>query len=496
MSSAIVVGAGGGGLAAALELASSGFEVTLLEGHIYPGGCAGTFSHQNYLFDVGATLAGGFREGGPMNLIGKRYGIEWEGLEENVGMEIHLPGQHPIRRWTNPEAWKEERLKHFGPDGEPFWKWQEQTADLLWKLVLEHPPWPPQNFQDFSNLLQIIGRQIGFIFKNHGARQVQQILTDSVISLRSRMKNVPELMRKFLDAQLLIAAQTTSRHVNSLYSAAALDLTRQGVVQVRGGMGGIAQKMAEALEQVNARILYRREVTELVWGKGRVRGVLTRRGERFDSEITVLNLTNANVSRLLVNMPYARSIKDSPPKDGLGAFMIYAGVEDSALVEFDTRHHQIVQKEPLGNGNSVFLSISPSWDPTRAPKNHRALTLSTHVPLRKWWRLYKEDSTEYEKQKQLMTDRTLDTASSVIPNLRDAARVILPGTPSSFEHFTKRQMGWVGGFPQTHLFRNQGPSIAPSLWMVGDSIFPGQSFPAVSLGGVRVGMQIKQKLGI
>ena len=89
MSSAIVVGAGGGGLAAALELASSGFEVTLLEGHIYPGGCAGTFSHQNYLFDVGATLAGGFREGGPMNLIGKRYGIEWEGLEENVGMEMN-----------------------------------------------------------------------------------------------------------------------------------------------------------------------------------------------------------------------------------------------------------------------------------------------------------------------------------------------------------------------------------------------------------------------
>ena len=45
----------------------------------------------------------------------------------------------------------------------------EQTADLMWKLVLEHPPWPPQNFQDFSNLLQIIGRQIGFVFKNHGA---------------------------------------------------------------------------------------------------------------------------------------------------------------------------------------------------------------------------------------------------------------------------------------------------------------------------------------
>ena len=93
-----------------------------------------------------------------------------------------------------------------------------------------------------------------------------------------------------------------------------------------------------------------------------------------------------------------------------------------------------------------------------------------------------------------MTDRTLDTASSVIPHLRDAPRVILLGTPSSFEHFTKRQMGWVGGFPQTHLFRNQGLSIAPSLWMVGDSIFPGQSFAGVSLGGSEWGCKSNKSL--
>ena len=34
MTRAIVVGAGGGGLAAALELANSGFDVTVLESHI------------------------------------------------------------------------------------------------------------------------------------------------------------------------------------------------------------------------------------------------------------------------------------------------------------------------------------------------------------------------------------------------------------------------------------------------------------------------------
>ena len=36
----------------------TGFPVTVLEAHIYAGGCAGTFYHQGFRFDAGATLAG------------------------------------------------------------------------------------------------------------------------------------------------------------------------------------------------------------------------------------------------------------------------------------------------------------------------------------------------------------------------------------------------------------------------------------------------------
>ena len=70
----------------------------------------------------------------------------------------------------------------------------------------------------------------------------------------------------------------------------------------------------------------------------------------------------------------------------------------------------------------------------------------------------------------------------------------MTGTPITFQRFTKRSHGWVGGYPQTNLFRARSPYLAPGLWMVGDSIFPGQSLAAVSMGGMRVGREISNEM--
>jgi phytoene dehydrogenase-like protein len=90
----------------------------------------------------------------------------------------------------------------------------------------------------------------------------------------------------------------------------------------------------------------------------------------------------------------------------------------------------------------------------------------------------------------------LAAAEVAVPKLRDASALILPGTPVTFERFTHRAWGWVGGFPQTSLFRAWGTRLVPGLWMVGDSIFPGQSTAAVALGGLRVASSILAETGL
>jgi phytoene dehydrogenase-like protein len=166
--------------------------------------------------------------------------------------------------------------------------------------------------------------------------------------------------------------------------------------------------------------------------------------------------------------------------------MLYLGIDGRDLGDHFPLHHQVIVGEPLGEGNSVFLSLSPAWDAQRAPAGMRALTLSTHTDLRTWWQLQATDPEAYATRKEIYQERLLTAAERALPGLRSRVRLALPATSVTFERFTRRHMGWVGGFPQTSLLRGRGPRIARNLWLVGDSIFPGQSTAAVALGGLRV----------
>jgi len=123
MTQVIVIGAGVGGLTAAALLAKRGLKVTVLEAHIYPGGCAGTFYHQGFQFEAGATLAGGFYPGGPMDIVTQAVGIErWPAQADNPAMVVHLPDGSSIARWADERRW-EERRAAFGNNADACWRW-------------------------------------------------------------------------------------------------------------------------------------------------------------------------------------------------------------------------------------------------------------------------------------------------------------------------------------------------------------------------------------
>ena len=68
--------------------------------------------------------------------------------------------------------------------------------------------------------------------------------------------------------------------------------------------------------------------------------------------------------------------------------MVYVGLDGAGLPADLPLHHQVLVREPLGEGNSVFLSLSLPDDAGRAPAGQRTLTISTHTNLAAWWRLF------------------------------------------------------------------------------------------------------------
>jgi C-3',4' desaturase CrtD len=476
----VVIGAGVGGLTTAALLLHAGLPVTVLEAHVYPGGSAGTFFHQGYRFDAGATLAGGFAPGGPHARLAGILDLTWPIQPVDPAWVVHLPGK-TITQWADQEQWEAERRAKL-PGTERFWRTQEMLAAQAWDIATRPFPWPPASPTDLWTLARAM---------RPATLQAAPYLLRSIGGLAPA--NDPDL-RLFLDAQLLISAQATADEANALYGSAALDLPRRGVNHVTGGIGNLARTLADWFRAHGGELHYRQQVESIRMQTDGTAVIRTNKGMEARAGRVVANLTPwALVDLLGEDAPDRLRSQVAGTPATWGAFTLYLGLEDGALPAGIADHHQVVvdAKRPLGEGNSVFLSLSGREDDSRAPAGQRAATLSTHTAIAPWWRLKENDTPAYEARRAAYAEQLLAGAERAIPGIRNAVRFCLPGTPLTFERFTRRPYGMVGGFAQKSLFSARGPGTGlANVWLVGDSVFPGQSTAGVTVGGMRVAAEV------
>jgi phytoene dehydrogenase-like protein len=175
------------------------------------------------------------------------------------------------------------------------------------------------------------------------------------------------------------------------------------------------------------------------------------------------------------------------------------GVRSEVIPDDFPEHHQILigLDGPLGETRSVFVSISPAWDDTRAPFGQRAVTVTTHTDPSQWWSLLEADRDAYYVLKDHYTEKIVAALDDLLPGFRQSITLSLPGSPVTYQYYTDRDRGQVGGFPMRSLFKVRGPRTGiRNLRIVGDSIFPGQSTAAVTLGAMRVAADIQRNLNL
>jgi phytoene dehydrogenase-like protein len=101
----------------------------------------------------------------------------------------------------------------------------------------------------------------------------------------------------------------------------------------------------------------------------------------------------------------------------------------------------------------------------------------------------------YAVRKAAYSEKLLANIERALPGFRQAVTLALPGTPLTYNYYTGRHLGLVGGFPITSLLGVRGPRTGiANLRLVGDSIFPGQSTAGVTLGALRVARDVQRGL--
>ncbi|MBM9548500.1 FAD-dependent oxidoreductase [Leptospira sp. 201903074] len=487
----VVLGSGLGGLSAALSFSEKGKRVLILEKGTSPGGCASSFQKNGYLFESGATTLVGFEPGLPLHKLSTEFQIQFPLYPLERSMIVHLNGK-TIERHRDPLEWIVEAKRMFGGGWRMhmFWKLCYFVSDSLWSLSARYKFFPFRNFSD-------VGKTI-FQF------QLRDLipLVFSFVSVRFVLRCLGLWHNKewiqFLDEQLLITNQTTTNKAPFAMAAVGLTYPQLQNYAVKGGMVSLAETILGKIESNKGKILYKQEVTGLskfASSKGSLKTfweIQTKHREhfRFFGRVVVSNLPIWNLTEITEDLPKLKSKVKKFEKGIWGAFTMGLAIQTDPLdlsIASECLHHQIHLRKPLpyGGGNSIFLSLSHLDDPIRSPNGIRILSVSTHIGNPEFW---VRDALYQEKKKKLETI-ILQTLQAEFPWFQKEKILFLhSATPVTWQTWTGRKFGRVGGIPSSYFFNPfrmiRNCSEDPNLLLTGDTVYPGQGIPAVVMGGL------------
>ena len=172
-----------------------------------------------------------------------------------------------------------------------------------------------------------------------------------------------------------------------------------------------------------------------------------------------------------------------------GAFTAYVAIDRRAVPDDSPLFHQVLRDydRPTHDGNNVLVSLSAPDDPGYGPSGVRVATMSTHTDPRSWSGL---DPEAYKARKLDYQGRMLGALGRALPEAPSNLVHAEFASPRSFGRYTRRTLGAAGGSPVSR--RNStflavdADVLGPGLWVVGDSVFPGQGTMATVLSAIRV----------
>ncbi|WP_327007370.1 phytoene desaturase family protein [Dactylosporangium sp. NBC_01737] len=271
----VVVGAGLGGLAAAIRLAAAGREVTVLEREDYPGGRAGKLSLDGYEFDTGPTVLT------MPSLLEDLVGTVGEDLADWLPMtrldpayRAHFPDGSTLDVIADTARMAGEVARVCGArEADGYLRFVDDAREL-WRL--ERDDFIDRNLdrpQDLvtANLWRLLVR---------GGFGRLQSKVDSYFS--------DPRTRRIFSFQAMYAGVAPHQAL-ALYAVIAYLDSVAGVYFPKGGIHAVSRALADVATKHGVTINYGTAVASVSVVAGRATGVVCADGRRFPADTVVLN---------------------------------------------------------------------------------------------------------------------------------------------------------------------------------------------------------------
>lgn len=479
---AVVIGAGFGGLAAAVRLGARGYRVTIVEQLDAPGGRAYVHEQDGFTFDAGPTIVTApflFEE--LWELVGRK-------MEDDIDLRPVTPfyrirfDDGDVFDYTGDAAAMRAEIARFEPGDvagyEQFLAHSRRIFEVGFR-ELAH-----ESFADIRRMLRIVPDLV----------KLENYRT--VWGLVSKYIRDPRLRQVFSFHPLLVGGNPFA--TTSIYALIAYLEREWGVHFPIGGTGALVSGLVRIIEDdLGGTLRLNAPVSRILIDGRRAVGVQLASGEEIHADIVVSNGDPAWVYKNLVpaeKRVWWPDLRIEKSRYSMSLFVWYFGTKRQYE---QVPHHMILlgpryrgllddifERFHLADDFSLYLHRPTATDPALAPDGCDAFYVLSPVPHLASGVDWNAEAERYRKSVEAYLERT------VLPGL---SREIVTSRMLTPQDFQDRLLSYRGAafsfepvFTQSAFFRahNRSEDI-DRLYLVGAGTHPGAGLPGV-LSSARV----------